>query len=113
MNADPISLLIEEQVKEHVSGLMEMIINQAKDAMLTEVVAVLGEQHRDLESMRDELVSPAEVAQRLSVNRRTIYRWIDSKRLPTPIRLPGGKILFRWREVLKYLGADRPADGAA
>lgn len=48
-----------------------------------------------------DLVSVAEVADRKSVDRRTVHRWVESGRLVPALKMPGrtGALLFKIEDV--------------
>ena len=66
----------------------------------------------------DEFVTAAEVARRLCVSVDWVYERAKSGELPS-YKLPGGRRLFRWSEVLATLeeryreGGSMPGDRAA
>jgi excisionase family DNA binding protein len=61
-------------------------------------------------SVGDEggLLTSQELARRLSVNRRTVARWVREGRLKPAYTTPGGQYRFRWDEVRKQLGLREP-----
>lgn len=50
----------------------------------------------------DELLTVKEVAALFKISTRTVYRWIEQKKLSV-VRLPSGRLRFRAKEVLKLL----------
>lgn len=52
-----------------------------------------------------EFVSPAEVAKRLNVSRRTLFRLVSAGRLPQPIRLTKRTVRWDWQTVQEWLSA--------
>ena len=56
---------------------------------------------------QDELLTAAQVAERLGVTVRTVARWADSGRLPEAIKLSGlrGPRMFRAEDVEQLRGA--------
>ena len=55
----------------------------------------------------EQLLTAAQVAERLGVTVRTVTRWADSGRLPTAMKLPGatGPRLFHATDVDALAGA--------
>jgi excisionase family DNA binding protein len=72
-------------------------------------------QPRNLISVGDEggLLTSQELARRLSVNRRTVARWVREGRLKPAYTTPGGQYRFRWDEVRKQLGLREPNEPTA
>lgn len=58
--------------------------------------------------MTGELVPMAEVAEMLSVAKRSVARWAAEGKLPRPIRPTGGKCYFRREDIERLL---RPRGG--
>jgi len=59
-----------------------------------------------------ELVSAEQLAKRLSVSRRTIFRLVASGRLPQPLRLSKRTVRWRWADVEEFLAKhERPKRG--
>jgi prophage regulatory protein len=60
----------------------------------------------------DYLVTPAELAQRLTLDRSTIWRMVQDGQFPEPIQITSARIAWRWSNVLAWIDArqkDRPA----
>jgi prophage regulatory protein len=59
------------------------------------------------------LLTVGDVARRLRISRRTVWRWSAAGRLPAPLRL--GPQCTRWRaaEIQRYVDALRPIDRSA
>lgn len=53
--------------------------------------------------LQDEMLSSAELARRLRVSRRTIFRLLASGRLPEPTRLSARTLRWRWQAVRDFL----------
>jgi excisionase family DNA binding protein len=58
----------------------------------------------------EELLTSAEVAKRLRVDRRTVARWTREGRLTPAWTTPGGFRRYRWSEVREQLGLREPRD---
>jgi len=52
-----------------------------------------------------EFVSPAELAKRLGISRRTLFRLVSAGRLPEPVRLTKRTIRWEWAAVQQWLSA--------
>lgn len=52
-------------------------------------------------------LTTAEVASRLSVNRKTVQRWVTDRKLVPAYTLPSGAHRFRWSEVEEQLARMR------
>ena len=52
------------------------------------------------------LITPAELAERLHVSRKTLSRWEKAGYFPAPIRI--GKRVIRWRleDIIRFIGQD-------
>jgi predicted DNA-binding transcriptional regulator AlpA len=65
-----------------------------------------GAQDHSSESIKDELLSVAQITQELKISRRTFYRWRELHIAPPSLRLPNGEIrvfrssLAQWLEHL-------------
>ncbi|MEJ5342974.1 MAG: helix-turn-helix domain-containing protein [Thermogutta sp.] len=58
---------------------------------------------------RSEFVSPTELAKRLNVSRRTVFRLVSAGRLPQPIRLSKRTVRWQWADVEEFLAKhERP-----
>ena len=57
----------------------------------------------------NSLITPAELAERLHVSRKTLSRWEKAGYLPAPIRI--GKRVIRWRleDIIRFVGHSEPA----
>jgi len=53
------------------------------------------------------LVGADEVARLLSVAKSTVYSWLDSGRLPSPLRI-GGRTLWNHDELQRWVQAGAP-----
>jgi predicted DNA-binding transcriptional regulator AlpA len=51
----------------------------------------------------DDMLSKTELAQALSVSTRTIDRWIAERTGPPYVRLPRGRLRWRWGDVQVWL----------
>lgn len=60
-----------------------------------------------LEPQTDMYLRVADVAELLSVNRRTVWRWVDEGRLPSPIRLTARTVRWPASELQSYLDGAR------
>ncbi len=54
------------------------------------------------------LLTALHVARRLSISRRTVWRWLALGRLPQPLRLSSSKVLWQSEEIERFL-AERAA----
>jgi|YelNatPaOPRAMG01_1025707.scaffolds.fasta_scaffold323599_1 prophage regulatory protein len=52
-----------------------------------------------------EFVSPAELAKRLGISRRTLFRLVSAGRLPEPVRLTKRTVRWEWAAVQQWLSA--------
>jgi excisionase family DNA binding protein len=59
-----------------------------------------------MDSLPSQLLTARQVAERLKIGTRTVWRWAASGRLPKPIRLVHGRIT-RWRaeEIDSFVAA--------
>ena len=53
-----------------------------------------------------EFLSPDEVASKIGVTRRTIYKWIEETDFPKPFKI-GHKLFLRWDEIEAYIESTR------
>jgi excisionase family DNA binding protein len=58
-----------------------------------------------MKTPKPELLSVREVAQRLGLGTRTVWRWSATGQLPTPVRLGRSRRIVRWKaeEIDRYL----------
>lgn len=56
-----------------------------------------------------ELVSVAELARRLGVSPRSIWRWTSAGKLPQPLRLSKRTVRWRWADVEAFLATHERA----
>ena len=54
---------------------------------------------------RQELITVKEVAARLSVTARTVWRWVAQGKLPRPLRLSAGCVRWWSGDVERFLEA--------
>lgn len=52
---------------------------------------------------QDDLLTSAEVADRLGVGARTVRRWVTEGRLKPTVTTFGGRYRFRWADVERQL----------
>ena len=58
-----------------------------------------------------DLLTPAQVAERLQVSAKTVREWLRDGRLPIPsLKLPGGGIRVRVEDLESYLVAQTEVD---
>lgn len=57
---------------------------------------------------QDELLTVGEVAKRLRIGQRTVYRWADRGRIPRPLKL-GALVRWRQSEIEEWIAAGCPA----
>ena len=63
-------------------------------------------------TMNTEFLSPAELAKRLNVSRRTVFRFVSAGKLPQPLRLSKRTVRWRWADVEAFLAThERPKRG--
>ena len=57
-----------------------------------------------------EWVSPKELARRLGISRRSVFRLVSAGKLPEPVRLTARMVRWRWEDVERFLSshANRP-----
>jgi excisionase family DNA binding protein len=58
----------------------------------------------------DDMLSRVELAEALNVSARTVDRWIRDGTGPPYVRLPRGRLRWRWGDVKQWL-AERRVDG--
>jgi predicted DNA-binding transcriptional regulator AlpA len=51
----------------------------------------------------DDMLSKVELAQALNVSTRTIDRWLADQTGPPYVRLPRGRLRWRWGDVQEWL----------
>jgi excisionase family DNA binding protein len=55
-----------------------------------------------------DLLTAREVAARLSISRRTIYRMMERKQFPQPVRLGTRHVRWKTTDVQRYLDGLKP-----
>ncbi|MBC7076696.1 MAG: AlpA family phage regulatory protein [Synergistales bacterium] len=53
-----------------------------------------------------EFLSPADLAKRLGVSRRTVFRFVSAGKLPQPIRLTRRTVRWQWEAVQEWMSAN-------
>lgn len=54
------------------------------------------------------LLTARDVAFRLNISLRTVYRWVDAGRLPPPVRYPTRIVRWRAQDLDAFAAAPRP-----
>lgn len=50
-----------------------------------------------------KIMRPKEVAESLSISLSTLWRWLDKKRIPEPIRLSSRVVVWREEDIQEML----------
>jgi len=53
-----------------------------------------------------EWVSPKELARRLGISRRSVFRLVSAGKLPEPVRLTARMVRWRWEDVERFLSSN-------
>lgn len=61
--------------------------------------------------MPEKLFTPKEVCELLQISRTTLDKWIKLKKLPTPFRIGGKKLLFSAESLKNFLNPDQAVEG--
>ncbi|MGB9879950.1 MAG: helix-turn-helix transcriptional regulator [Anaerolineae bacterium] len=59
-----------------------------------------------MEKPSGEFVSPTELAKRLGISRRTVFRLVSTGQLPQPIRLTKRTVRWEWTAVQEFLASN-------